>query len=273
MNLRSAVALVVALIVAFLLLARVMRPSRMTPSQTFTENGSSAGSPEKPAIGMPALPVHDWIGATAHTKKSDSERFVSLSRLKEDPDYVKGLIRRHVSIKSYLASPLKGDSQFEGLIDWLLGNGYAIEDAVAAWYALAMASSMQTIDDVREQMRRDGRSPEKIERSAEAILAASNRGTRSTVAVWLQLGEAEGDVLDSFLSLVPDHPFRAGNAERFMPSIQPVEGEAILHDEDWMSFERKSLVAAYRGLRRSTDPRDDWRPSPSPYSNLVPKDK
>ena len=270
MNWRGFVVLLAGLAVAAFLVALIVRPTgpRTPQSQGEIESHEKEVAQNPISLGPAGLEFAATVGPTG--KRSDSEKFVSLSQITTDTNYVKSLIRKHLSIRSYLASPANGHPEFEQVIDWLIGNGYSIEDTVIAWSALGVASSMQSIEDVRERMQRDGKSPEQIERSAEAILAASRQNDRAIIAAWMQIGKDEVDILDSFLALEPLRRQLSIPVNRIMPEVPPVEGEAILTDEDWMTQARKDLVAQYRGPRRSTDPRPDWRSSPSPLTNTSP---
>ncbi len=270
---QSIVLLSVVILVAVFLSLRLLLPNTVTPSETSSVDVGPTGSADRPQLAERSAPGFDWAGA-ASKKKLDSEQFVSLSRMGTDTNYIKRLIRRHMSIKSYLASPLKGDPEFEQVIDWLIGNGYGVEDVAQAWHALVIpASGMTSIDQVREHLRQKGKSRDQIEKSAEKILSVHEQQKRRIVSHWLCLGSDEGEILDSFLRMAPEQPTQRGPIDRFMPSTSPVEGERILRDEDWMSPDRKALAERYRGVRRSTDSRDEWRPSPSPLNEALKQDE
>ena len=199
-------------------------------------------------------------------KQSDSGQFVNLSRIETDPEYRKR-IRKHANIRAYLASPSRGQPEFEQVIDWAIGNGYGINDVPVLWSSLNLAQRYQTAEEIRAEFEKKGVAPEKLQKNTEQAMANARQLEVVSVLSALQLGSEDMNVVESFFELVPLR--RRSETQNIMPRVPPIEGEAILTDEDWMSDERKTLAANYKGLPRSTDRRPDWRPPAPPASSNI----
>jgi hypothetical protein len=187
------------------------------------------------------------VAAPAETPR-DSDLFVSLDRLKtHDEDYVL-LIAKHPAAKSHLASPLKGTPEFEAVVDWVLGNGYGIEDVKTAWvYLNGIVGGIKPLEWFEETVRADH-----LNADPQSLFERSLQQRRKTLRMVMRLTEDEDDLLDSLWSIAPNPPRKIGPATEYMPHIPLVDGEPILRDEDWMSLERRQIVQAYQGPRRST---------------------
>jgi hypothetical protein len=197
---------------------------------------------------------------TTNRLVGDSEHFVSLKRARSDPQYAKGVIRHHNSIKRYLASPLKGDREFEQLINLLLETGFSIDDLLPAYVSLHLCGGPNPSSSAT-QLRNAGLSEERTRWIEQRARESARKARAMCIAHNLGL-ENDPEVLNLFLNVYPERSEHLGPASEFIPEVPMVDGEQLLTDDDWMSPERLRLRDGYRGPPRGTGPGRPERPQP-----------
>lgn len=100
-----------------------------TPAPPSAQEAQPA--PQQPSAQVPLLPA-------VYIADPATKEIVDLKRADRDIAYKEGPVRRHTAVKRYLASPLKGDPTLESVIDFLLTNGFSIDDLSIAYVGLML---------------------------------------------------------------------------------------------------------------------------------------
>jgi hypothetical protein len=221
------------------------RPAR--PNATST--GQQADQPTPAPGKVAAKPV---AARQAASPKSDTH--VDLKRAATDPAYKSGL-RRHQAIKRYLASPIKGDETLEGVLNFLLENGYSIEDLFNAYVAIMLP---ETDMPTREKLEKAGVAADQIPAALERNLGYwEDQIQRNVTAI---AGITDPALVIGLAALAPRKGKPLGPASDFLPVVELTDGERLLRDDDWMT--QKHRESAAKGA--SQPRRDTVEPIPAP---------
>jgi hypothetical protein len=188
--------------------------------------------------------------------KTDSDRFVSLERLKRLENDYRKRITKHQAIKSYLISPLKDQPEFERVVDWVIANGYGIEDLATVWVylngILEARIPLKWFEEFAQTNRFGDQLGGDFRADPEKLYQDDLRDRRLRLARPLRLLPEEDQLIDSLFAIAPDPPRKIGPAAEYLPQVPLNDGEPILRDEDWMSQGRLDLAQGYQGPHRST---------------------
>jgi hypothetical protein len=203
-----------------------------------------------------------------------TETHVSMARVKEDHDYALR-VGKHQIIKAYLASPLKGKAEFEPVLDWMIKNGYGIEDLQIIWpQAQGIAQHLLSRDEIEARLRKvsgPDRSEAEIVAAAQRLWQRQEPLAKEELRFEVGLHYDETEALESLWRYAKQVP---NSLDRWGPFAEAEEGEPLLTDDDWMSPYRKQLKADYTGPERhsilSQVNSDGFRPPPSP--DLTPEE-
>jgi hypothetical protein len=189
-----------------------------------------------------------WV-ADAQTN-DDSGCFVRLIRAKSDSAYAK-LLDKHRCIKAYLNSPLRGDPKIEQLLLFLLRNGYSIESLDKAFRALRVPIGVTDMSpELEAPLVERGVPAEDIEETAAAVRQRAQT-MRLRVLKFLT-GVDNQELLNELVKFAPreSSPVELGA----LRLADPVEGEKLLTDADWMREEHRRAAASYLGEPRTMFP-------------------
>ncbi|MHC1763364.1 MAG: hypothetical protein AB9869_03515 [Verrucomicrobiia bacterium] len=223
----------------------VIEPPAQEVSQPVTEKPQ----PQKEPPLLPAVTV------------AEAEQYVDLKRAETDIAYRRGPLMRHKSIKEYLASPIKGTPLVDSVIDFLLVNGFSLDDLQIAYVGLMFLDADYPTREKFERMFADT-TPEKRERW---LKKAQERHWEFAPATLGMMAQTDDPVLiQELINLAPAEGKPLGPARENIPILEPVDGERLLTDADWMTERHRAAAAKGAGQHRRTMVRPEFNTGPDP---------
>ncbi|MHC1762696.1 MAG: hypothetical protein AB9869_00105 [Verrucomicrobiia bacterium] len=210
-----------------------------TPAQEVSQPATEKPQPPKDPPLLPVVTI------------AETEEYVDLKRAEKDIAYQRGPLLRHTCIKQYLASPLKGDPTLESVIDFLLTNGFSIDDLQIAYVGLMLLDGQYpTLERMKFWYEKEGTPrelwEEQLERAREQHMEHAPRTVQSFTGI-----DDPALVLE-LLSIAPGEGKPLGPSRENIPLLEAVDGERLLTDADWMTERHRVAAAKGAGQPRRT---------------------